>query len=234
MSTCWAVVGVDGFFPVVFSVTLVPWLGKICQKIMVCQWTEGSGPLISQAASANQESHKQCSARKAWRVGTKLPHELHQSNRVKVTWLVGALSPVNHEGLYQGWGRLSYSDIYIVKRTNTAGRRLEEQSEKVESCQENLWNEIRWKGHKNRNRHKKRMKRSGQSSVGLCQRQKPQHPHHVKESLWGRNSTKDWWTLTKTLTISLGAHSLILGGKQHLPELWVQTQIILHSTAQHG
>ena len=35
---------------------------------------------------------------------------------------------------------------YIVKRTNKAEIRLEEQSEKAESCRENLWNEIQRKG----------------------------------------------------------------------------------------
>ena len=35
---------------------------------------------------------------------------------------------------------------YIVERTNKAEMRLEEQSEKAESCRENLWNEIPLKG----------------------------------------------------------------------------------------
>ena len=35
---------------------------------------------------------------------------------------------------------------YIVERTNKAGLRPEEQSEKAESCQETLWNEIQLKG----------------------------------------------------------------------------------------
>ena len=47
---------------------------------------------------------------------------------------------------------------YIVERTNKAEIRLEEQSEKAESCRENSWNEIQLKGHKNRNRHKNRVK----------------------------------------------------------------------------
>ena len=37
-----------------------------------------------------------------------------------------------------------------------------------------------WKGHKDRK------KTEWASSVGLCLRHKPQHPHHVKESLRGR------------------------------------------------
>ena len=35
---------------------------------------------------------------------------------------------------------------YIVERTYKAEIRPEEQSEKTESCQENLWNEIQMKG----------------------------------------------------------------------------------------
>ena len=33
---------------------------------------------------------------------------------------------------------------YIVERINRAEIRLEEQSEKAESCRENLWNEIQF------------------------------------------------------------------------------------------
>ena len=35
---------------------------------------------------------------------------------------------------------------YIVERTNKSEIRPEEQSEKVDSCRENLWNEIQSKG----------------------------------------------------------------------------------------
>ena len=35
---------------------------------------------------------------------------------------------------------------YTVERTNKAEIRPEEESEKAESCQENLWNEIQLKG----------------------------------------------------------------------------------------
>ena len=35
---------------------------------------------------------------------------------------------------------------YTVERTNNAEMRPEEQSEKTESCRENLWNEIQLKG----------------------------------------------------------------------------------------
>ena len=37
-------------------------------------------------------------------------------------------------------------EMYITERTNKAEIRLEEQSEKAESCRENLWNEIQLKG----------------------------------------------------------------------------------------
>ena len=37
---------------------------------------------------------------------------------------------------------------YIVERTNKAEQRPQEQSEKTESCRENLWNEIQLKGPK--------------------------------------------------------------------------------------
>ena len=52
---------------------------------------------------------------------------------------------------------------YIDERTSKADIRPEEQREKTESCRENSWNEIQLKGPKDRNRHKKRMKRSGHS-----------------------------------------------------------------------
>ena len=39
-----------------------------------------------------------------------------------------------------------HKEISVVERTNTAEIGPEEQSEKAESCQENLWNEIQLKG----------------------------------------------------------------------------------------
>ena len=63
---------------------------------------------------------------------------------------------------------------YIVERTSNAERRPEEQSQKTECDQENLWNEIQLKGHIDRNKHKKRRKKKRKkkewaSSAGLCQ-----------------------------------------------------------------
>ena len=39
-----------------------------------------------------------------------------------------------------------FKEIHIVEKTNRAGIRLEGHSEKVESCPQNLWNEILLKG----------------------------------------------------------------------------------------
>ena len=58
---------------------------------------------------------------------------------------VGALSPVNLTGFISGL-RETPIKRYIVERTNEAEIRLEEQSEKAESCRENLWNEVQLKG----------------------------------------------------------------------------------------
>ena len=44
-----------------------------------------------------------------------------------------------------------------IERTNKAEIRPEEQSEKAESCQENLWNEIQLKGHKDRKAQDKKL-----------------------------------------------------------------------------
>ena len=57
----------------------------------------------------------------------------------------------------------TFKKRYTVERTNKAKIKLEEQSKKAESCRENLWNEIQLKGHKDRNRHKNRIKRRGQA-----------------------------------------------------------------------
>ena len=42
--------------------------------------------------------------------------------------------------------RETFSQRYIVEKTNKAEIRLGEQSQKAESCRENLWNEIQVKG----------------------------------------------------------------------------------------
>ena len=42
--------------------------------------------------------------------------------------------------------RETLTERYTVERTNKAEIKPEEQSEKAESCRENLWNEIQLKG----------------------------------------------------------------------------------------
>ena len=59
--------------------------------------------------------------------------------------IVGALSPVNSQRIILGL-KETFIKSYIVERTNMAVVRPEEQSEKMESCRENLWNEIQLKG----------------------------------------------------------------------------------------
>ena len=71
---------------------------------------------------------------------------------------------------------------YIVEWTNKAEIRLEEQSEKAESCRENLWNEIQLKGPYRQKQTQEKNKKEWASSVGLCPRHKPEHPHNVKIS----------------------------------------------------
>ena len=53
----------------------------------------------------------------------------------------------------------------MVERTNKAEIRQEEQSEKVEICRKNLWNEIQFKGLSDRNRHKNRIKKEWQAHL---------------------------------------------------------------------
>ena len=61
--------------------------------------------------------------------------------------------------------RETFTKRYIVERTSKAEIRLGEQNEKAENCWENLWNEIQFKGPLERNRHKNRIKRSGQARL---------------------------------------------------------------------
>ena len=54
---------------------------------------------------------------------------------------------------------------YITERTNRAEIRPEEHSEKTESCQENLWNEIQLKGPQREKQTQERNKKSGQARL---------------------------------------------------------------------
>ena len=55
----------------------------------------------------------------------------------------------------------------------------------MESCRENLWNEIQMKGPQRQKQTEEQSEKEWASSVGLCQRHKLQHPHYVKVSPWG-------------------------------------------------
>ena len=63
--------------------------------------------------------------------------------------------------------------------------RPEEQSEKAESCRENLWNEIQLKGPYRQKQTQEQNKKEWASLAGLCYKPQPQHPHHVKVNPWG-------------------------------------------------
>ena len=54
---------------------------------------------------------------------------------------------------------------YTVERASGAETIPEGQSEKAESCRENLWNEMQLKVHKDKNGHKNKLKRSGQARL---------------------------------------------------------------------
>ena len=64
----------------------------------------------------------------------------------KVGWLVGlCFKPTQPQRTISGL-RETFIKIYVVERTSKAKISWEEQCEKVESCRENLWNEIQLKG----------------------------------------------------------------------------------------
>ena len=71
---------------------------------------------------------------------------------------------------------------YLVERTNLAEIKLEEKTEKLRSCRENLWNEIQLKGPQRQKHSQEQNKKESASSIGLCKRHKPKHPQHVKMS----------------------------------------------------
>ena len=70
--------------------------------------------------------------------------------RGKVTYLLTYLlfwcfEPSQPLGIKSGL-KETFIKRYVVERTNEAELRPQEQSEKMESCRENLWNEIQLKG----------------------------------------------------------------------------------------
>ena len=75
-------------------------------------------------------------------VGARL---LHEEGVLTKGQVLGCQGPVNHERITSGL-RETFIKRYTVERTSKAEIKLEEQSHKTESCQENLWNEIQLKG----------------------------------------------------------------------------------------
>ena len=73
-------------------------------------------------------------------VGRLRPGELSQPKVV-----IWCFKPSQPQRIISGL-KETFAKRYIVERTNKAEGRLEEQSEKVESCRQNLWNEIQLKG----------------------------------------------------------------------------------------
>ena len=64
--------------------------------------------------------------------------------------------------------REAFINIHIVEMTNEADIRPEEQSDKAESCRENLWNEIQLKGPLRQKQTQEQNKKEWASSAGLC------------------------------------------------------------------
>ena len=90
------------------------------------------------------------------------------------------------------------NSIYIVERTNKAEVRSEEQSEKAESCRENLWNKIQLEVPQRQKQTQEQNKRSGHaSSVSLCQRHKtatspPREGEPVGTRSWSKKVKASW------------------------------------------
>ena len=69
--------------------------------------------------------------------------------------------------------RETFIKRYIAERTKKAEIRLEQLSEKAESCPENLWNEIQLKVPQRQKQTQEQIKKEWASLAGLCQRHKP-------------------------------------------------------------
>ena len=75
----------------------------------------------------------------------KFRFTLPRSKAIEVSWLVGwCFKPSQPQRITSGLNETSMKR-YIVERTSKAETRPEEQSEKAESCRENLWNEKQFK-----------------------------------------------------------------------------------------
>ena len=71
---------------------------------------------------------------------------MHQSYTTWVSYLVNwCFEPSQPLGIISGL-KETFIKRHIVERTNKAEIRPEKLSEKTETCRENLWNEIQFKG----------------------------------------------------------------------------------------
>ena len=64
--------------------------------------------------------------------------------------------------------RETFINRYTAERTNKEEIRSEEQSEKVDGCQGNLWNEIQLKGPYRQKQTQEQNKKEWASLAGLC------------------------------------------------------------------
>ena len=61
--------------------------------------------------------------------------------------------------------RESFINRHLMERTNKAGMKTEEQSEKAESLREKFWNEIQLKGPQRQKQTQAQIKRSGHARL---------------------------------------------------------------------
>ena len=86
-------------------------------------------------------------------------------DRLLVNWCFEPSPPL---GIISGL-KETFISRYIVERTNKADIRPEEQSKKMESRRENLWNEIQLKGPYRQKQTQEQNQKEWASSVSLCQ-----------------------------------------------------------------
>ena len=123
--------------------------------LCVWQW-EGARPNIQQ--------HKKCGRGWVNRFGSRLCIMFRKCSSDTISQLVGTLSPVNHKGLYQGWGRKLKGPV----------RQKQDQKDRVRKRRvvERIYGmKYSWKGHRDRNSHKYRTKMSGQARLVYVKKQ---------------------------------------------------------------
>ena len=127
------------------------------------QSNNGNEILFSKACKMH--SKMQCRS-----IQKELPLVLHiiiwhesgsRSRTARVSTLAsGYITPSQQQRIISGL-KETFIKRCIVKRTNKAEIRPEEQSETAKSCREKNGMTYSWKGHKDKNRHKNRIQRSG-------------------------------------------------------------------------